>query len=196
MFRNRCRLIAESNPGPWTMRVGCDLRSTSGPGALCRGSKYRQLSSSMRHSLVIAPGSCLHRNRYRRRSPEPPKLNRITTKRAAMVSLQCREPNPPMSQMGQTRRFRDVRSMSGLHLSSDVSEPGRHVALGPSTEVAGKPIAAMRRLWVSSDDAPAHGAGTTCASPRRAAVSASATQASGVAALQGQTYPTSRTAVW
>lgn len=52
-----------------TTRVGCDLRFTSGSEALCRGSRYRQMSSSMRHSLVIAPGSCLHRNSYRRRSP-------------------------------------------------------------------------------------------------------------------------------
>ena len=37
---------------------------------------------------------------------------------------------------------------------------------------------------------------TACSSPRRAAVSTLATRASGVAALQGQTYPASRTAVW
>ena len=156
MFRNRCRLIAESNPGPWTMRVGCDLRSTSGPGALCRGSKYRQMSSSMRHSLVIAPGSCLHRNRYRRRSPEPPKLNRITTKRAAMVSLQCREPKPPMSQMGHERHRNRGADQSLLDLSKrtgSLQRQERPTSCITPNVIAHKPIILRRSIVYSLSDA-------------------------------------------
>src|SRR5258708_5918951 len=35
---------------------------------------------------------------------------------------------------GQTRRFRDVRLMSGLPPTADVSGPGRHFAFGPESD--------------------------------------------------------------
>jgi hypothetical protein len=37
----------------------------------------------------------------------------------------------PMSLLGQTRRFRDVRDMSGLPQTADISGPGRHFAFVP-----------------------------------------------------------------
>ena len=40
-----------------------------------------------------------------------------------------------MSELGQTRRFPDVRRMSGLPPSSDVSGAGRDFAFGPEAEV-------------------------------------------------------------
>jgi hypothetical protein len=49
--------------------------------------------------------------------------------------LRCERLEPPMSQMGRTRRFRDVCGMSGLPLTADISGPGRHFALGPIAEV-------------------------------------------------------------
>jgi len=36
--------------------------------------------------------------------------------------------------MGHSRRFGDVRRMSGLPQTSDVSRPGRHFALVPETD--------------------------------------------------------------
>jgi hypothetical protein len=36
-----------------------------------------------------------------------------------------------MSVVGQTRRFRDVRAMSGLPQTADISGHGRHFAFGP-----------------------------------------------------------------
>jgi hypothetical protein len=41
----------------------------------------------------------------------------------------------PMSQLGQTRRFRDVRDMSGLPQTADISGPSRHFAFGPGTDI-------------------------------------------------------------
>ena len=58
MFRTRCRAIAELSREPWMMRVGCGLRSTSGSGARCHGSRYPPTPSSTIHSLATAPGSC------------------------------------------------------------------------------------------------------------------------------------------
>ncbi len=39
------------------------------------------------------------------------------------------------SAKGQTRRFRDVRGMSGLPPTADISGPGRHFAFGPTTDI-------------------------------------------------------------
>ena len=39
-----------------------------------------------------------------------------------------------MSEMGQTRRFRDVRDMSGLPQTADISGPGRHFAFVPQAD--------------------------------------------------------------
>jgi len=39
------------------------------------------------------------------------------------------------SALGQTRRFRDVCSMSGLPPTADVSRPGRHFAFVPRADV-------------------------------------------------------------
>jgi len=36
-----------------------------------------------------------------------------------------------MSVVGQTRRFRDVRGMSGLPQTSDIAGPGQHFAFVP-----------------------------------------------------------------
>jgi len=40
-----------------------------------------------------------------------------------------------MTASGQTRRFRDVRSMSGLPQIADISGPGRHFAFAPNTDM-------------------------------------------------------------
>jgi hypothetical protein len=40
----------------------------------------------------------------------------------------------------QTRRFRDVRDMSGLPQTADISGPGRHVSKGPEAEVETHPV--------------------------------------------------------
>jgi hypothetical protein len=40
-----------------------------------------------------------------------------------------------MSQMGQTRRFRDVRDMSGLPQTADISGPDRHFAFVPTADI-------------------------------------------------------------
>ena len=45
-----------------------------------------------------------------------------------------------MSASGQTRRFRDVRDMSGLTRTADFSGPGRHFALVPEAEVVRRVI--------------------------------------------------------
>jgi hypothetical protein len=39
--------------------------------------------------------------------------------------------NFTMSASGQTRQFRDVRGMSGLPPTADISVPGRHFAFVP-----------------------------------------------------------------
>jgi hypothetical protein len=39
-----------------------------------------------------------------------------------------------MSAPGQTRRFRDVRDMSGVPQTSDIAGPGRHFAFGPQAD--------------------------------------------------------------
>jgi hypothetical protein len=40
-----------------------------------------------------------------------------------------------MSPTGQTRRFRDVRDMSGLPQTADISGPGRHFAFVPKADI-------------------------------------------------------------
>jgi hypothetical protein len=44
---------------------------------------------------------------------------------------------PGMSQMGQARRFSDVRRMSGLTQTADISGPDRHFAFGPGADMMG-----------------------------------------------------------
>jgi 2-iminobutanoate/2-iminopropanoate deaminase len=41
-----------------------------------------------------------------------------------------------MTALGQTRRFRDVRDMSGLHPTADISGPGWHFAFVPTRDLA------------------------------------------------------------
>jgi hypothetical protein len=41
-----------------------------------------------------------------------------------------------MSAPGQTRRFRDVRDMSGLPQTADISGPGRHFAFVPRPDIS------------------------------------------------------------
>jgi hypothetical protein len=41
-----------------------------------------------------------------------------------------------MSGLGQTRRFRDVRGMSGLPQTADISGLGRHFAFVPKAELS------------------------------------------------------------
>jgi hypothetical protein len=48
-----------------------------------------------------------------------------------------------MSALGQTRRFRDVRGMSGLSPTADISGPGRHFAFGPNADIR----QAVRLAW-------------------------------------------------
>jgi hypothetical protein len=43
-----------------------------------------------------------------------------------------------MSAMGQTRRFRDVRDMSGLPQTTDIAGPGRHFAFVPIGDIVGQ----------------------------------------------------------
>jgi len=45
-----------------------------------------------------------------------------------------------MSASGQTRRFRDVRDMSGLPQTANISGPGRHFALGPIADLNGSRV--------------------------------------------------------
>jgi len=40
-----------------------------------------------------------------------------------------------MSALGQTRRFRDVRGMSGLPPTADISGHGRHFAFVPEADI-------------------------------------------------------------
>ena len=40
-----------------------------------------------------------------------------------------------MSASDQTRRFRNVRDMSGLPQTSDIAGPGRHFAFGPKVDI-------------------------------------------------------------
>jgi len=40
-----------------------------------------------------------------------------------------------MSILGPTRRFRDVRGMSGLTPTADISGPSRHFAFGPQGDI-------------------------------------------------------------
>jgi hypothetical protein len=49
----------------------------------------------------------------------------------------CCKPAPSfaMSELGQSRRFRDVRSMSGLPQTADISGPGRHFAFVPTADM-------------------------------------------------------------
>ena len=61
--------------------------------------------------------------------------------------------------MGQTRRFRDVRGMSGLTPTADISGLSRHFALGPGAEVLAdkndgrrfRPIGRPMRCSVSAE---------------------------------------------
>jgi hypothetical protein len=49
------------------------------------------------------------------------------------------EQGSAMSVSDHSRRFPDVRRMSGLLPASDVSGPGRHFAFGPQAEAAARP---------------------------------------------------------
>ena len=44
-----------------------------------------------------------------------------------------------MTALGQTRRFRDVRDMSGLPQTTDIAGAGRHFAFGPKVDTL-KPL--------------------------------------------------------
>src|SRR5258705_13824256 len=48
-----------------------------------------------------------------------------------------------MSASGQTRRFRDVRGMSGLPQTADISGPGRHFAFGPIADLPATGVAQL-----------------------------------------------------
>src|SRR5260370_7950829 len=74
-----------------------------------------------------------------------------------------------MTDKGQTRRFRDVRGMSGLPPTADISGHGRHFAFVPSTEVVGKPIVGMRRQRCAPKMSRRAGGGgrAPCLPPRR-----------------------------
>ena len=63
------------------------------------------------------------------------------------------------SVVGQTRRFPDVRRMSGLPPSSDVSGAGRHFAFGPRAVIACMAMGERRdRTWFQhAPTAPAYG---------------------------------------
>jgi hypothetical protein len=41
-----------------------------------------------------------------------------------------------MTDLGQTRRFREVRDMSGLPQTTDIAGAGRHFAFGPEPVIA------------------------------------------------------------
>jgi hypothetical protein len=67
-------------------------------------------------------------------------LQRKTRQAAFARSLDARSETNQIigattSASGQTRRFRDVRSMSGLPLTADISGPGRHFAKVPEAEI-------------------------------------------------------------
>ena len=56
------------------------------------------------------------------------------------------------SAMGQTRRLRDVRDMSGLPQTADISGPGRHFAFVPKAEVEAHPVNSAVRIRVAFDE--------------------------------------------
>ena len=55
-------------------------------------------------------------------------------------------PKKPMSGLGQTRRFRDVRGMSGLPPTADISGHGRHFAFVPNADIGSDPMADVRDI--------------------------------------------------
>ena len=61
-----------------------------------------------------------------------------------------------MSVSGQTRRFRDVRGMSGLPQTADISGPGRHFAFGPKADIAPLAFVSARGISHRLQDALHH----------------------------------------
>jgi hypothetical protein len=51
--------------------------------------------------------------------------------------------------LGQSRRFRDVRRMSGLPQIADISGPGRHFAFGPQADIADASIQGLGTIFTA-----------------------------------------------
>ena len=105
------------------------------PESLCR----RPRGSALR--------AALHRVGSGTRLPAAGMASPCWTASSRTSSARDRDPAPktgiesttfasPMSVLGHSRRFRDVRRMSGLPRTADISGAGRHFAFGPKSEVS------------------------------------------------------------
>ena len=69
--------------------------------------------------------------RANRREVPTARCRRYKKAGVMLLDLVKADTGSAMSALGQTRRFRDVRGMSGLPQTADISGPCRHFAFGP-----------------------------------------------------------------
>ena len=87
---------------------------------------------------VPRPGSVQRELEARNASASPTAIQRIgtcqrTVRSCVLTTVYCSL--TVTSALGQTRRFRDVRGMSGLPQTADISGRGRHFAFGPQADI-------------------------------------------------------------